>query len=321
MCSGRVSDLQHSALSTLENQEGDGIADTPHQSISRSVAASLPPSIALVRRLVSGSLISSSTLSRLSDSDRRLLMEDAKRPGEPDRYGWIGDEKTKSFQHEYFTRALQCAAADIVFEVWEDPRFIFAPAHIVHPVATLAGELITSLDEASKAPTKSATSSNREDGQWGLFSTSRLSRLRRQREEDGEDTGGDGAPVGETDFEPSMEAISHLIDMGFSWEQALDALESTRSNRLEVAMEYALSHGQVSVAALERRRSERGSRRRGRSESPEQGEDTAAAQEEPAATTTVLPREMGPHVTKTWRKEMLQKMKPKVPGMATIFSS
>merc|ERR1712125_55806 len=58
-------------------------------------------------------------------------------------------------------------------------------------------------------------------------------------------------------FEPSEATIERMMEMGFSRDHALDALESTESNRLEVAMEYALAHPPV-----ERRRAARAERRR-----------------------------------------------------------
>merc|ERR1711862_24768 len=65
-------------------------------------------------------------------------------------------------------------------------------------------------------------------------------------------------------FEPSEATIERLIEMGFSRDHALDALESTESNRLEVAMEYALAHPPPSPSTIERRRVARADRRRHR---------------------------------------------------------
>jgi uncharacterized UBP type Zn finger protein len=45
----------------------------------------------------------------------------------------------------------------------------------------------------------------------------------------------------EAKFEPSEEIISQLTDMGFSREHELDALESTRTNRIDIAMESVLT--------------------------------------------------------------------------------
>jgi hypothetical protein len=247
-----LSDLQSSLSSAPEHQTGQE-ATAQLLFVSRNVAASLPPSIELMQRLISGSLITSSTLTsilgRLSDTDLFLLVaNDAVQPEEP------GGMRELSFHPEYFAKAMKCSVADTLLEVWQDPRFIFAPAHIIHPVSALAGELISSLDEASKPSARSSGSGNAgaEGQQWVLFSA-RSRSLPEDAGDDDDNANADGAGRAAV-FEPSEEAISQLVDMGFNREHALDALESTRSNRIDVAMDYALSSGQVNPAALERRR-------------------------------------------------------------------
>ena len=54
----------------------------------------------------------------------------------------------------------------------------------------------------------------------------------------------------EPPFEPSEESISQLADMGFAREHALEALETVGTNRVEVAMEYALTHPPSSPGTL-----------------------------------------------------------------------
>ena len=63
--------------------------------------------------------------------------------------------------------------------------------------------------------------------------------------------------MGGRPFEPSEDTINRLGEMGFSRDHALDALESTESNRLEVAMKYALAYlptESLRAARAERRR-------------------------------------------------------------------
>ena len=43
-------------------------------------------------------------------------------------------------------------------------------------------------------------------------------------------------------FEPSEESITTFAEMGFGRDHALEALETVATNRVEVAMEYALTH-------------------------------------------------------------------------------
>ncbi|CAN0160295.1 unnamed protein product, partial [Discosporangium mesarthrocarpum] len=44
------------------------------------------------------------------------------------------------------------------------------------------------------------------------------------------------------EFVPSETAITQLMEMGFGREHVLEALRSTESNRVEVAMEYLVTH-------------------------------------------------------------------------------
>jgi len=192
-------------------------------------------------------------LSRLSDSDRFVMMAD----GTLDE---VQQSKKKlSYSADYFTKALQCAIAESLLEVWKDPRFVFAPAQIVHPVSSLAGEVISSLDDASKPSTSSSENNGSGGrGQWDIFSRSARSRL---SQGDG-DNGEEAASSAQASFEPSEETISQLTDMGFSREHALDALESTRTNRIDVAMEFVLTIAHLSQAELAARRASREERAR-----------------------------------------------------------
>ena len=62
-------------------------------------------------------------------------------------------------------------------------------------------------------------------------------------------------------FQPSEESITTLAEMGFGRDHALEALETVATNRVEVAMEYALTHPPSSPSTLERRRAAREQRR------------------------------------------------------------
>lgn len=76
-----LSDFQASATSKVEEQKGEKSPDTlPCQCLSHTVAANLPPAIALMSRLVPISQLSSSTftsiLSQLGGPDQFVLMAD-----------------------------------------------------------------------------------------------------------------------------------------------------------------------------------------------------------------------------------------------------
>eukprot|EP00957_Ditylum_brightwellii_P035745 2709992-Ditylum_brightwellii.AAC.1 len=171
------------------------------------------------------------------------------------------------------------------------------------PVVSLVGELFPSLEEASKKSKENVpdtSGSGRSGSGPGRGSTSvddsqgditelqnRLSRnisamntffgggsasssgLANASGASGDgDTGGAQPPwrrnLNTESFEPSEETISRLTEMGFSREHALEALETTESNRVEIAMEYALAHPPPSPTAIERRRAAREERRRRR---------------------------------------------------------
>jgi hypothetical protein len=228
---------------------------TPRQSLSRTTAACLPPATAVLRRLISGPSITSSpvssVLSRVKQSDLSMLL------GETELSDVLQQSSSDddTFSPEKFSRSLLCTVSETVRDTWVDPRFIHAPPHIVHPVATLVGEIIVGLEDSTKKAVSTTARSQRDDtGLWntfrGLVSGNRA-----------ESAASSGA---EDEFEPSEEAIDRLVEMGFSRDHAWDAIDSTRSNQLEMAMEYALSHPPPSPVEIERRRTARAERRRQR---------------------------------------------------------
>lgn len=231
----------------------NGESMKPSQRVARSVAASLPPAVGLLRRLVSGQLITASpataVLARLKKTELIGLFDGGhgmERSLEP-AFG-----KDLLFQPDKFVLSMLCILSDTALCMWKDPRFIHAPPFVVHPLSTLAGEVMIALEDSSKEGASKTERGLRVGGQWDLFSRSaRRNSLSGRGDE-------------EEDFEPSDDAISQLMEMGFSHDRALDALESTQSNRVEVAMEYALSRPPPSPASIERRRVAREERRRRR---------------------------------------------------------
>jgi hypothetical protein len=269
-----LSDFQVAALSMTGADNGESSGPSAHQSLSRSVAASLPPAIALMRRLVSALQGSSSALTsileRLDDHDRFVMMAD----GSLDEVQ--KSKKLLSYRPEYVTKALQCSVAETLLDAWKDPRLALSPAQVLYPVATLAGDVISSLDEALKTSSNSSESNRSESGQWELFSRAARGRLPRQRNDNGGNEE-EAAAVAQEDFEPSEDTISLLIDMGFNREHALEAVESTRSNRMEIVMDYALSMGTLSPGELAARRAARNDARRRHAQdgAGNNGEDTS----------------------------------------------
>ena len=245
----------------------DGVSQCSlHQRVSRAVASSLPPTLSLLRRLISRPLFfesqMSNVLTKMKSSDLASLMSELPTPGE------LTVAETPVFNAGRFTRALHLKLAEMSFEMWSDERFSSAPAHIVYPWMTLMGEIISSLEEAGKF--KPIISSSRETSNTSrtMSPLDDLSdshhRLARNLSTMGVLLGRSGARSIERSsepFEPSETAIARLGEMGFSRDHAVESLESTGTNRVDVAMEYALTHPPSSPATRERRRAAREERR------------------------------------------------------------
>mmetsp|Transcript_9044 Transcript_9044/g.11092 ORF Transcript_9044/g.11092 Transcript_9044/m.11092 type:complete len:4662 (-) Transcript_9044:66-14051(-) len=254
----------------------------PCQRLSRSVSSSFPPTLTLLRRLSIRSLIvdsqMGSILGRMKSTDlANLFGENACEACE------IGESTT--FHPSKFARTLHVIIGNICLEFYKNPLLPDAPAHIIHPVVSLISEILSSLEEASKPltlPDDSTSRSNStsspprhaEDMQERvsrsipimsvLFGASRSPHNRSGGSGGGGSGSGSGGASGTRHFEPSEQTVERLTEMGFSREHALEALESTENNRLEVAMEYALAHPPPSPTTVERRRAAREERRQQR---------------------------------------------------------
>lgn len=235
-----------------------------NQRVRRSVACSYPPLLGLLRKLMStpfSSSPSASIMSRMKWKDISRLLGDESLDL---TLGSASNPDSDSFfSPESFVAHLRVGCSRIVKETWIDPRLLYAPSYLVHPMATLVDEIMVSLKEASKKKSSSAVvaSSHRPTDRVRLSEMIRARQDEAAREASREDA-----------FEASEEAISQLMEMGFSREHALDALESTNSNRIETAMDYALSNPPPSEAMIERRRVEREERVRRRTELRQQTE-------------------------------------------------
>eukprot|EP00977_Amphora_coffeiformis_P002753 scaffold521_cov167-Amphora_coffeaeformis.AAC.44 len=221
----------------------------PVQRVGRSVASTFSPLVRFIRRLVCTPISLSplaSILSRLKwdqipsvsgdEGIRSILLRSV--------------QESEFFEPEHFARGLHIGISDIIQTFWEDKRLRHAPPYLVHPVAGLVGEVIVALEDSCK---KKPKTSRPTQGRGQLLSEWIRGTARQQQET-------------EAGFDPSDEAIQRLQEMGFSEDHALDALESTRSNRIDVAMEYALSHPPPSPSTAERRRNQRAERQRRREE-------------------------------------------------------
>ena len=248
------------------------------QRMSRATAASLPPTLALLRRLISRQLVLgsqvSSTLSKMKDSDFASLITE------------LPDTSTSpKFNAAQFTRAFHLKLAKLSYEVYSDERFSCAPSHVIYPWMQYLSEVIGGLEEASKvvepSPTSATTAAERPSSIIGgrMNDPSSLLGLLQglgpgpgpgsRREESAEP------------FEPSEEAIAQLSEMGFGRDHAAEALEMAGTNRVEVAMEYALTHPPSSPATLERRRAAREQRRQQQQQRRNESERQSSTNEDP----------------------------------------
>jgi E3 ubiquitin-protein ligase HUWE1 len=248
---------------------------SPYQRLDRTIASSLPPATAMLRRLLSCSSLNSSplapVLAKLKDSEVAILVGGSE-VTEPSTS--TDPSSSTMFSPEKFTRTVLCKVSASIRKPWVDQRFKYAPSYVVHPISMLISETIHSLEESTKDFLTSTLSNSVENPTiLHPFRSMVLAGVNRSVPASGE----------ETDFSPSEVAISRLMEMGFSRDHAWDALDSSRSNRLEVAMEYALSHPPPSPSTIERRRNDRETRLRQReaqvSEAAEG--DTAVGGEDP----------------------------------------
>jgi len=244
-----LSDFQ--SRGATRNMNDDSDEKMPRQLLGRTTASFLPPATTLLRRLISSpSTVPSQTgilFEKLKISDVLGLVG-----GGEFSEKCTGENKERNFSLQQFSRNLLCKTSDIIAKPWSDSRLISAPPHVVHPLSTLVSETMVALEESTKEAQQISPSANlRESSSLNIPFRNILAGFRAAT---------NGANSSD-DFEPSEEAISRLVEMGFSRDHAWDAIDRTRSNRLEIAMEYALSHEPASAESIERRRTERERRR------------------------------------------------------------
>ena len=198
-----------------------------HQRVSQSVASCFPPLILLLRKFTSTPLSSSpvtSIMSRLRWKEVAFMLGMSNV-----EFSYVGVPGSEEFFHPESVMAdLLLCLSKIVLEVFSAENIRFAPPHIVHPFVKLVGDIMTALKDTSKKKlVKSVTSASDRLG------FAELLRLRRLDVD---------INVSEPEqFEASEESITRLVDMGFSRPLAQHALQRTRSNALESAMDHLLS--------------------------------------------------------------------------------
>ena len=239
---------------TTKSIKQDTIQKIPRQRLDRAIASCLPSTCSLLRSLLSApSILSSQTvalLGKMTEMDVSLLVG---LTNQDEKYSTDSD-KAKLFSIEQFSQTLICELSDTLIEPWSDDRIENAPVHIIHPFSTLVSETMVALEDLRKSPPSALTPNDntRDNSSSNVPFRSMLEDFR---------AAANGINTND-DFEPSEEAISRLVEMGFSRDHAWDAIDRTRSNALEIAMEYALSNTPASTESIERRRTESERRRR-----------------------------------------------------------
>ncbi|KAL9185952.1 hypothetical protein ACHAXT_003729 [Thalassiosira profunda] len=292
-----LGDFAAKKKAALEQREQGGSPEddksSPREVQSRAVASSLPPALSLLRRLMTRQLIIESTtasaLAKMKASDFiALVANTSQKKGSDDD----DDASSSQFNAAQLARALHLQLAKLSREVWSDDRFPSMPAHAMHPFIGYMSDVLKSLEEASKVIEPQISSAERPNLGGVLGNLPQGSRQGRLLASMGQLGGGLGGALRELaeaqqnaePFEPSEESISRLAEMGFSRDHAQEALETTGTNRVDVAMEYALTHPPSSPGTLERRRAAREQRRleqqRQNEERERQEREAAAANEE-----------------------------------------
>lgn len=235
----------------------------PHlsQQMSRAVASSLPPTLSLLQTLISRSLLLESqiaiTMIKMKQSDFVQLITNIP----------TNAASTIKYNAAQFSRALHMKLAKITYEFWSDKRFACMPSHVIFPWLQYFTDVVRNLEEAGKvidltlAPnptTERITVSGRLRDLQDPFSGRLLASMGFVQEPGGAVRRREAL---QEPFEPSEESILRLIEMGFGRDHAVEAFENVSSNRVDVAMEYALLHPPSSPATLERTRAAQAQRR------------------------------------------------------------
>jgi hypothetical protein len=133
-----------------------------------------------------------------------------------------GEHKDGDFFYpESLVADLHFSISMIAKEVGTDERLFHAPLFLLHPIASLVGDVMVLLEDVLKK--KSARSQSRTSDRMNLSDL-----MQRRQEKDICEITEEGH------FEPNEDSIGRLMVMGFHRERALDALESTRSTALNL---------------------------------------------------------------------------------------
>ena len=203
------------------------------QRMSRAVASALPPTLTLLKRLVSRSLLVdtqvSSTLMKLKPNDYLSLVLDK---AVLSKLSTREISATPNFNANHFARALHLQMAKMTHGIWLNENICCAPAHILNPFTAFTGDLLLSLEEGGKSvliPRGNVSGGSSRAGSNPNERANRiLSSLNALLAQNGEESNDEPSEP----FAPSEESIGRLSEMGFSRESAIDAIETVESSEI-----------------------------------------------------------------------------------------
>jgi len=242
---------------------------------SRAVSMSFPIVLLLMQRLTTHTFNDhvSSALSRIKCDDWKEI-GGAKWCSTQTKHS--GSTGVGKFNVQQFSRELHCGLARIVLGALKSDILCGASPHVLHPVLNLVGEVLVVL-KSEENPDKNVgivgvlkSSAERSSSSAHRYVSSSeisnrlqasISSIRGQGDRLNLSPlsvflGGIEPTAGGT-LEPDESTIIQLIEMGFDREHVLEAIEETGSNRVEIAMEYVLTHPPPSAEAIASRRAER----------------------------------------------------------------
>lgn len=224
------------AMDTTEEHHKDGAKNQEKPlRLGRVVASSLPPTITLVRRLMSRLLVDSQMDTALTKMQKGDFLQLMCLPVD------VVDGNELEFDANQFTRAFRLEVAKIAMEALGNKHTSQAPAHVLHPLLSMISDVLRCLEEGSKVvmpkPASTATTSSRDTLTLPMGASLRDILPQGRGGQILQAMGilpvalGGGGPDEEEDeeedppFEPSEESINQLSEMGFS-EYSTDSTKS-----------------------------------------------------------------------------------------------
>ena len=203
------------------------------QTQSKIVASSFPSALSLLRRLASQSLsIEIHAIEHLNS----MKAEDCLQFIASD-YEVQGNLLEQSFfsVRNTFACFVNYQITTVIHGLWCDKNLKYVPPHVLNPILSLLKDVFLSLENSTKKHPNKVQEASSTPLATRSFRRSN-NRLHHSP-----------AMVHTTEsissqFEPDEETVQRMVEMGFNRNHALYALRSSRSNLLEVASDYALTH-------------------------------------------------------------------------------